>query len=191
MSSHFSPTGMRQFVPCLCLIGIVVAGCCSTNCRDYVPLAKMPCPIRIDGDTYYIMDHVSIDQLFQANYERFGNPGVFDAIKEKFPNNQELVAYADQVEKRYQKVYVSKANYYEIIQSALKKSHGELYDYVKELGIQSPGEGKQAKLRYENGWLILAHGKIYGKYNTAIVSMTGGTESELRDAWKQMVSPKF
>lgn len=182
---------MRQLVACLCLIWMAVAGCCSTNCRDYVPLYKMPYPLHVNGATYYIMDHVSIDQLFEANFNRFGNPGVFDAIKMEFPNDQKLVAYLDQVEKRYHKVFTDQDSYYGKMQSALKRSHGELYQYVKELGIQSPGEGKQAKLRYEDGWLILANGKIYGKYNTSIVSMTGGTESELRKSWKQMVSPKF
>lgn len=181
---------MQKLVPYICLV-CIVAGCCSTSCKDYVPFSKMPYPLHVNGATYYIMDHVSLDQLFDANYAQFGNPGVFDAIKEKFSSDHQVVAYADEVEKRYHKIFADQASHYGTIQSALKRSHGELYQYVKELGVQSPGEGKKAELRYESGWLILANGKIYGKYNTGIVSMTGGTESELRKEWKQSVSPKF
>lgn len=104
-----------------------------------------------------MMDHLSINQMMNEYELLYATPGLSDNLKKKFSNNQELLAYLDQIDKVHKKIYDSYENEFWGIKADLKRSDGELYNYR-----MSDKNGKEA----EDGWLILSKGKVFEKWTT-------------------------
>jgi hypothetical protein len=142
----------------MCLSGFWLAGCCSTTCRDCVPLSKMPYAIYDGGSKYLLIDHLSINEKIREYELLYGDTFESTQLRQKFPNNQALKAYLDGVDKRSKKAYDASEDEFWSIKSDLESSHGEFYDYrmLSKNGAE-----------IEEGWLILSNGKIFKKFVTA------------------------
>jgi hypothetical protein len=162
-------TFMKRHIPfalkstlCIYFAGFLLAGCCSTHCVDCIPLSKMPYAIYDGGVKYLLIDHLSINEKIRENNLLYNSPG-FSGLKKKFPNNRELLAYLDQMDKVHKKIYGEIDDEFWGIKSDLEKSGGEFYDY-RILGKKDE--------EVEEGWLILSRGKVFKKYVTA-TAITG------------------
>ncbi len=131
---------------------------------------------------YYLTDHVSIYQMIDAEDENdFIIKSWPEALRKKFPNDKELMAYLDLRQKRLEELHKKSESRHETFADSLddmrdnlERSGGELY-YYKILGKKCVMDNGQPGIEgVEEGWLILTKGSILKKY----VAAYGGIESE-------------
>jgi len=110
----------------VCFAGFLLAGCCSTHCVDCIPHAKMPYALYDKGVKYYLTDHVSIDQMMESETEQdFIQKRWPEILRQKFPNDKELLAYLD-IEAQIRVIH------------AVEPGYGGLYDhnFAAFIGLQ-------------------------------------------------------
>ena len=99
-----------KLIPCICAIQILLAGCCSTHYTDCIPLSKMPYTLYDGRVKYLLIDHLSINEMIREYVLIYNSPGLSDFLKKKFPNDHDLLAYLDQIDKVHKKIYDSYEN---------------------------------------------------------------------------------
>jgi hypothetical protein len=167
---------------CFCFAGFLLAGCCSMRCADCIPHRKMPYVLYDKGVKYYLTDHVSINQMIDAEVEENSIQKNWQkTLREKFPNDKELMAYLDLRQKRLDerdKKSESRHDSFEDflwdMKDDLEQSGGELY-YYKIVGKKIVMDNGQPGVEsVEEGYLILSRGSVLKK----LVAGYGGIESE-------------
>jgi hypothetical protein len=156
----------------VCFAGFLLAGCCSTHCVDCIPHSKMPYLLYDKGAKYYLTDHVSIDQMIESQIEQDSIQKRWpEILREKFPNDKELLAYLDLHEKRLKELDEKTKNrggtYLDHLwdmKTDMDQSHGELYYYylLGKKGLVDAGN--RPAVEDEEGYLILSKGKVFKKY---------------------------
>lgn len=147
---------------------LCLAGGCSTPCVDCIPQAKMPYELCDKGVKYYLTHHDSIDQMIESeNTQDFIQKRWSDTLREKFPNDKELLAYLDLREKQLkERNEKGKTTYWQHLwemKADLEQSQGELY-YYHLLGKKVVTDDGHPSVEDEEGWLILSKGKVFKKY---------------------------
>ena len=180
MKRHFS--FVLKSILVVCFAGFLLAGCCSTHCVDCISHAKMPYALYDKGVKYYLTDHVSIYQMIDAEDEKdFIQKNWPEALRTKFPNDKELMAYLNLREKRLKELDEKAKNrggtylaHLWDMKDNLEQSGGELYNY-KILGKKGVMDDGQPGIELvEEGYLILSKGKVLAKY----VAAYGGMENK-------------
>jgi hypothetical protein len=142
----------------VCLSSLLAGGCCHPSQTDCIPNKEMPYAVCDGGAKYYLTDHLSINQMIRDNYLE-SKSDLVDAMKKRFPDNQELSAYLDARKKWDQQVLNSHDHMFRGIEADLKQSGGELYEYMI-LGKRHDTGGGHIQVEVEEGWLILSKGKV-------------------------------
>lgn len=174
---------MKRHLPFALASILCLAGGCSTHCVDCIPHAKMPYVLYDKGSKYYLTDHLSIDQLMESETEKDSIEKRWpQMLREKLPDDKELLAYLDLRDKRLKESYekAKKAHWDNLwdVKDNLEKSQGELY-YYHLLGKRGLLDAKnRPAVEVEEGWLILSKGKVVKHYDAGngIVS-----EGDLKD----------
>lgn len=142
----------------------------------------MPYVLYDKGVKYYLTDHVSINQMIDAEVEENSIQKNWQkTLREKFPNDKELMAYLDLRQKRLDerdKKSESRHDSFEDflwdMKDDLEQSGGELY-YYKIVGKKIVMDNGQPGVEsVEEGYLILSRGSVLKK----LVAGYGGIESE-------------
>jgi hypothetical protein len=155
-----------KLMACLCLFWFLAAGCCSTPCLDCIPHNKMPYMLYDKGIKYYLTDHVSIDQMIDAEeLQDFISKRWPEILRSKFPNDKELMTYLDERQKKldelHQKVESKHESHMDFLwdmEDNLEKTSGELYFYYR---VSDKKDNEE-----EQGYLILSKGKVFKTYVT-------------------------
>jgi len=165
-------TSQLKSILLVCFAGFLLAGCCSTNCVNYIPQAKMPYALYDGGVKYYLTHHGSIDQMIDSQeLQNSIQKNWSETLRKKFPNDKELLAYLDLREKRLKELDEKAKNrggtYMDHLwdmKADLEQSHGELYYYYL-LGKKNVADDGHPTVEVEEGWLILSKGKAFKKYD--------------------------
>jgi hypothetical protein len=126
----------------------------------------MPHVLYDKGIKYYLTDHVSIDQMIDAEeLQDFISKRWPEVLRNKFPNDKELMTYLDERQKKldelHQKVESKHESYLDYLwdmKDNLKKTGGELYSYYR---VSDKKDNEK-----EEGYLILSNGKVFKTYVT-------------------------
>lgn len=155
-----------QLILCVCTIGVLSAGCCSTHCADCIPLSKMPYTVYDNGVKYSLTDHISINQMIDGqtlvdSIQKHWS----ETLRQKFPDDKALMAYLDQRQKAIDKIHSTAESKHEThwdalwdMKADLEKTGGEFYSYRRTLN--------KADSEMEEGYLILSNGKVVKTYVT-------------------------
>lgn len=135
------------------VLPLLMASCCSCP-TDCIPANKMPYTLNDGGVKYTLVDHISINQMIMDDIIRNAD-SYSAALRRKFPDNRQLLDYLDKKDEVREKNHEATQDYFRNIQTELKTSGGELYDY------------RIVSKTTEEGWLILSKGKVLKKYITA------------------------
>jgi hypothetical protein len=150
----------------------LIGGCCFDH-ADLIPRSKLPYAIYNKGIKYYLVDHVSIDQMkLRLISEETAKNRLLSELRQRFANNKDLVVYLDGIDQHAKKVYQTEMQIVSDIGVALENAGGELYAY-KVLGKEGDIGDGQVGVGVEEGWLILSNGKVIKTY----VVGSGGLEN--------------
>ena len=153
-------------LPAVCFVG------CRTSCQDCISRSQLPYKLNDEGTNYYLTDHLSIDQMMEAQESEDSIQKFWiENLRKKFPNDKELMAYLDLHEKRLEEIHEKAESKHESywdhlwdVKDNLEKTGGELY-YYEAIGKKGKMTNGKSGFEVQEGWLILSRGKIFKTYD--------------------------
>jgi hypothetical protein len=100
--------------------------------------------------------------LAKSFSDEYSNKSWVDTLRKNFPYDKALMQHLDTVEER-SKGYETHIQLLQEIRNKLKETKGELY-YYNKVGKRASMGGTQVGVEDEEGWLILANGKVETNY---------------------------
>lgn len=156
----------------MCSVGLLVSGCSSTRCADCIPRSKMPYTMHYNGIKYHLTDHLSVEQMLQAEFLKYSSQeNWIKVMTNNFAKDGELLTYLDGVAKRTERSHMDRIQLLQSVERELEQSGGELYDY-KILGKKGDMGGGQIGVAVEEGWIIISKGVVFKTYILAYGGLT-------------------
>jgi len=161
--------------PLFAAIAILVSivGCCTSN---------PPSILFSGGVKYQLLERIYIDREIESWELRIKvSDGLAGTLKKRFPDNRELSAYLDEIGNQRKEPTLQQIKVLKDVKEDVVRSRGELYSYRIVKG-RAHFENGQPGLNVEEGWVVLAKGKVYKKYILA----TGIEDEGLVGMWREI-----
>jgi hypothetical protein len=145
-------------ITAIAIIGCLPAGCCTKF------NTQTPSVVYSGGVKYQLQERLCIDQKLEEQERVLRvRDGLLGSLRKRFPDNKELLTYLDKFSDERKTPSEEWLKTLKDIQADVVQSHGVLYSYriVKEKAVfEDGGAGRMV----EEGWVVIAKGKIYKKY---------------------------